>query len=151
MRKKIFATILAVYAVFGLSWIDFDWSSIVPQPLQEIIQVDKPSQEIIDEVQVISDIISDPSDRAKLAIFNYEFANRVLGYDTTSQQLNNVYALAGKNFFESKLVNKYETLSDELVRIFEKVLSTDNHRLSQDERQEIHDYFMGIAWVIVNK
>ena len=151
MRKKIFATILAVYAVFGLSWIDFDWSSIVPQPQQEIIQVDKPSQEIIDEVQVISDIISDPSDRAKLAIFNYEFANRVLGYDTTSQQLNNVYALAGKNFFESKLVNKYETLSDELVRIFEKVLSTDNHRLSQDERQEIHDYFMGIAWVIVNK
>lgn len=151
MGKKIFATILAVYAVFGLSWIDFDWSSIVPQPQQEIIQVDKPSQEIIDEVQVISDIISDPSDRAKLAIFNYEFANRVLGYDTTSQQLNNVYALAGKNFFESKLVNKYETLSDELVRIFEKVLSTDNHRLSQDERQEIHDYFMGIAWVIVNK
>tara|TARA_B100001778_G_C18502641_1_gene590402 strand:- start:377 stop:832 length:456 start_codon:yes stop_codon:yes gene_type:complete len=151
MRKKIFAAILTLYAVFGLSWIDFDWSSIVPQPQQEIIQVDKPSQEIIDEVKVISDIITDPSDRAKLAIFNYEFANRVLGYDTTSQQLNNVYALAGKNFFESKLVNKYETLSDELVRIFEKVLSTDNHRLSQDERQEIHDYFMGIAWVIVNK
>jgi len=151
MRKKIFATILAVYAVFGLSWIDFDWSSIVPQPQQEIIQVDKPSQEIIDEVQVISDIISDPSDRAKLAIFNYEFANRVLGYDTTSQQLNNVYVLAGKNFFESKLVNKYESLSDELMRIFEKVLSSDNHRLSQDEKQKLHEYFMGIAWVIVNK
>ena len=151
MRKKIFATILAVYAVFGLSWIDFDWSSIVPQPQQEIIQVDKPSQEIIDEVQVISDIISDPSDRAKLAIFNYEFANRVLGYDTTSQQLNNVYVLAGKNFFESKLVNKYESLSDELMRIFEKVLSSDNHRLSQDEKQDLHEYFMGIAWVIVNK
>ena len=113
--------------------------------------VDKPNQEIIDHVQVISEIITDPSDRAKLAIFNYEFANRVQNYNTNSQQVNDVYTLAGKNFFGDTLVDKYDNLSSELVEIFKQILSADNHTLSNDEKKRLHDYFMGIAWVIVNK
>ena len=151
MGKKIFVIALTLFAVFGVSWIDIDLSSIIPQPQQEIIVVDKPNQEIIDHVQVISEIITDPSDRAKLAIFNYEFANRVQNYNTNSQQVNDVYTLAGKNFFGDTLVDKYDNLSSELVEIFKQILSADNHTLSNDEKKRLHDYFMGIAWVIVNK
>jgi len=151
MIKKIFAITLTLFAIFGASWIDIDLSSIIPRPQQEVVIVDKPSQEIINHVQVISEIITDPSDRAKLAIFNYEFANRVQNYNTNSQQINDVYTLAGKNFFGGKLVDKYDNLSSELVGIFNQILSPDNHTLSNDEKKLLHDYFMGIAWVIVNK
>ena len=66
---------------------------------------------------MFSDLITDPSDRAKLAIFNYEFAERVLDYNTTSQQVNDVYTLAGKIFFEDTLVDKYDGLAEEIVKL----------------------------------
>ena len=100
-------------------------------------------------MQGICDSITDPSDRAKLAIFNYEFANRVASYNANSQQVNDVYTLAGKTFFKNTLVDKYDGLAEKITGILKHVMGDENHELSQDEKNKLKEYFLGIAWVLV--
>jgi len=122
-----------------------------PNPASEILDIDRPSDNVIKDVSVFSDLITDPSDRAKIAIFNYEFAQRVLKYNTDVQQVNDVYSLAGKLFFKQTLVDKYEGLSGNIKRILQQILTEENHILTQEEKQSLNEYFMGIAWVLIQK
>ena len=128
MNKKIAAILLLIYSVFG-SGI-FDYVNIIkPDPVAEILSIETPSQETLDIVTPISDLVTDPDDKSKIAIFNYEFAERVIGYETSSQQINDVYSLAGKTFFKNELVNKYEGLSESIVSLLEKTLTDENYKI----------------------
>ncbi len=150
-QKGIIALLLLIFSVFGGG---LDLSNILPQPKPPhaaILTIEKPSQEVLDRVEIFSKIITNPDDRAKLAIFNYEFANRVSGYNTSSQQVNDVYSLAGKTFFKSDLVDKYDNLAEEIVKLMEGIIGVDNHILSQSEKDDLSMYFMGVAWVLINK
>ena len=152
MNKKVLAIILLIYSVFGGGLLDLlDKPTPKPTPSVEILDIDKPSKEVQENVQVFSDLITDPSDRAKIAIFNYEFANRVLSYDAEVQQVNDVYALAGKTFFKGSLVDKYENLAEEIVNLMEKTMGMENHILTQEEKQSVHNNFMGVAWILIQK
>lgn len=154
MNKNILAIVLLVYAVFGGGLLDmFDGFTPkpTPEPVAEILNVDKPSTEVLAKVQVFSDLITDPTDRSKIAIFNYEFAKRVVGYETTSQQVNDVYALAGKIFFKNTLVDKYDGLAEKIVELLKEIMTDENHTVSQHEKNQLNEYFMGIAWVLIQK
>ena len=153
MYKNILAIILLVYAVFGEGLLDY--LDVVkkpePNPAAEILDIVKPDEEVIKEVKSFSEIVTEPSDRAKLAIFNYEFAERVLNYDSTVQQANDVYALAGKLFFKDSMVDKYDGLAEKIKYILVKILTNDNHVITQKEKQDLNKYFMGIAWSLIQK
>jgi len=154
MYKNILAIILLLYAVFGEGLFDIaDKPNPTPEPnpASKILDIDKPSNKIIDDVSVFSDLITDPSDRAKIAIFNHEFAQRISTYNTDVQQVNDVYSLAGKLFFKQTLVDKYEGLSENIQRILEKILTDENHMITQEEKQSLNEYFMAIAWVLIQK
>ena len=153
MYKNLLAVVLLVYSVFGLGWLDLlDKPFPKPEPTPaKILNVTTPSDEVQRRVNSISDIVSDPSDKAKLAIFNYEFANRVLSYEADSQQVNDVYTLAGKTFFELELVDKYDGLSENIVLLLKECMGENNHVLSSDEKNKLHEYFMGVAWVLIQK
>jgi len=140
--------------LFGVFGVGFDLSDIFPvpePPSAKILNIETPSDTVLDRVEIFSTIVDSPDDRAKLAIFNYEFARRVTGYNTTSQQVNDVYSLAGKIFFKRDLVDKYDGLAEEIIKLLEEIIQTDNHVLSNEEKQKLSDSFMGIAWVLINK
>ena len=150
-KKKVIAILLMIFAVFGSEW---DISSIFPvpePPAAKILNIETPNSETIDRVKVFSDLITDPDDRAKIAIFNYEFAQRILQYDITSQQVNDVYTIAGKSFFKSELVDKYDGLAEEIIKLLEEVIGTKNHSLTEEEKFNLNKYFMGVAWVLIHK
>lgn len=151
MNKNIFAIILLIYSVFGGGLFDLLDKNPTPEPVVEILNINKPSDEVIARVKVFSDIVSDPTDRSKLAIFNYEFAKRVVGYETTVQQVNDVYSLAGKTFFQNSIVNKYESLSENITDLLEEIITDENHVVSMEEKNKLNEYFMGVAWVLVQK
>lgn len=163
MNKRILAIALLVYSVFGGGLLDtLDLSNIIPNntPEVKIIDVSKPSDKIAERVQVFSGLITDQEDKEKIAIFNYEFANRVTGYETTSQQINDVYTLAGKTFFKDSLVNKYDGLAEEIIKLMEECMNadrdkekdgTENFILTDKEKNLLSDYFSGVAWVLVEK
>jgi hypothetical protein len=152
MFKKIIAALLIAYGIFGLGFIKYIPIPTVPTPEPVVIlNVDKPNQEVIDAVKNVSSLVTDSTDRAKIAIFNYEFATKVKGYNTNLQQVNDVYTLAGKTFFKEELVGKYSGLSDAITKLISDLVSDDNHFLSQAEKDKISEYFMGLTWSLLQK
>ena len=154
MCKNILAILLLLYAVFGeglLDSLDKPKPKPEPVPAKKILDIDKPAESVITEVQKFSELITDPNDRAKIAIFNYEFASRVLKYDTTVQQVNDVYSLAGKIFFKDTLVDKYDGLAEEIKSLLEKILTDENHAVTEGEKAKLNQYFMAVAWVLIQK
>lgn len=150
-QKGIIALLLLIFSVFGGG---LDLSNILPKPEPpnaSILVIETPSKEVLDRVEIFSTIVTNPDDRAKLAIFNYEFASRVNQYNTSSQQVNDVYSLAGKTFFKSTLLDKYDGLAEEIVKLMQDIVQTDNHILSESEKRDLNTYFMGVAWVLINK
>ena len=104
-----------------------------------------------DRVAIFSEIITDPNDRAKLAIFNYEFAKRVLEYKATAQDVNDVYTIAGSSFFGKELVDKYNGLAEEIIALLSDCITDENHVITEEEKQKLHEYFMGVAWVLIRR
>ena len=154
MYKNILAMLLLAYGVFGVGFLDLldkPQPNPEPKPPAKILNIDTPTQDVIDRVKVFSTLITDPNDKAKLAIFNYEFAERVGGYEATSQQINDVYTLAGKIFFKDTLVDKYDGLAEEIVKLLEEIMGDDVHSLSQSEKDLLNKYFKGVAWVLIQR
>jgi hypothetical protein len=152
MVKKIIAALLIAYGIFGLDFLKYIPVPTPPHPEPVVIlNVDKPSQEVIDSVKGLSSVVTDPSDRAKIAIFNYEFATKVKGYETNLQQVNDVYTLAGKTFFKEELVGKYKGLGDAIIKLISKLVSDNNHDLTQTEKDQISEHFMGLSWSLLQK
>lgn len=155
MYKNIAAVILLTYALFGGGLID-KLKNVLPTPSPEpkpvaILNIDKPSENVIVRVEKFSTLISDPTDRAKIAIFNNDFANRIKGWETNNQQVNDVYTLAAKIFFQDSLVNKYAGLSTEIISLLRELLTDDNHVLTSEEKTKVSEYFNGVAWVLIQR
>ena len=154
MYRPILAIVLLVYALFGTGWLDLldtPFPNPEPEPVSKILDIEVPSEEVKQAVESLEGMVSDPSDRAKLAIFNYDFAQRVLSYEADSQQVNDIYTLAGKTFFKNTLVDKYTGLSEEIVALLVECMGEENHVLTQEEKNKLHEYFMGVAWVLIQK
>lgn len=152
--------ILKIVVALGLLWFVF-YGSIpsidinpIPDEIDEveaIIDIDRPSDEIIEQVRPAANLVTDIEDKAKMALFNYEFANRVTKYNTDVQQLNDLYTDAGSRFFEDALKGKYENLPVELRKLFSSVTTDDNHVLSQEEKQKIKELFTGLSWALIER
>ena len=151
MTKNAIAILLIIYGIFGNSLFNLPKPPPPEPPAVAILNVEKPSENILNKVQKFSDIITDPTDRAKLAIFNYQFAKNVLGYETNLQQVNDVYTLAGKSFFQESLKGKYKELPTMIIDLIKDTTSEENHILTQDEKNNISADFMGVAWVLIQK
>ncbi len=153
MYKKILCVVLLVYGVFGTGWLDLlDVNFPKPKPAPaKILNVDTPSEDVQKRVQIFSELVTNPDDKAKLAIFNYEFSQRITEYKANAQNVNDVYTIAGKTFFQQSLVNKYEGLNEEIVSLLTECMTDENHVLTQDEKNNLHEYFMGVAWFLIQR
>ena len=127
----------------------------LPVTINEVEVIDlgvlKPSTDVSNSVSVISEIVTDSQDRLNIAIFNKVFAQRILTWDSVTQQMvNDVYVTAAKSFFGDSLKDKYEGLDEFLVKTLEVVVGDDIHTLTTTERREISDLFYGISWHLIN-
>lgn len=115
------------------------------------LNIPKPSQQVISIVEPIANIVLNKSDRVKLALFNKEFATRLPAYDSDLQQLNDVYVLAALYSFENSMQGKYEDLDTKLVSLIRSVTSDENHKLTNEEKSKISEYFLGLSFLLNNK
>lgn len=154
MAKNAIAVLLIMYGIFGNSLFTPTKPVVpapVPQPQISILNIDKPTDAVLSKVQKFSDLITDPTDRAKLAIFNHQFAKNVVAYEAHLQQVNDVYTLAGKNFFKDTVRGKYPTLSNMIIELIQDTTTDDNHVLTPSEKNQISENFMGVAWILIQK
>lgn len=150
--KNVIALILVG---IGL-WMQFGYlvpmPNIKPKPDVAILNIDKPNEYILNLVQPVSDLVTDPTDRAKLAIYSQEFANRIKKYDIELQQINDVLALAAKEFFQDSMNDKYVGLDDGIIKLITTSAGTDdNHKLTDDEKLKLSETFMGFAWTLIQR
>lgn len=152
MFKIITAVLLLLFVFFGnVPKIDL---ALLPDRIDEvssILKLPHPSEDIIVKVKPSADLVTDVEDRAKLALFNYEFAQRVPGYETDVQKLNDVYVKSAENFFADSLKGKYSNYPEEIVKLFETVTSDDNHNLDINEKQSLKELFLGLSWILLKK
>lgn len=116
-----------------------------------VLNLEKPSPAVLAVVDPIARLVTDPTDRAKLAIFNQEFAKRVTSYDIDLQQLNDVYVLAASKFFEESIKNKYEDLDTSIVSLIQSVTTDENHKLTVEEKNKTSENFLGFSWSLIQK
>lgn len=125
---------------------------ITPKPDVAILNIDKPSDRVLALVQSTSDLITDPTDRAKVAIYSQEFANRVKSYDAQLQQVNDVLSLSAKEFFNGAMNDKYVGLDDSIIKLITSAAGgDDNHKLTDVEKNELSEVFMGLAWALIQR
>jgi len=103
---------------------------------------------VIEKVSPISQIVKNKTDRVQLAVFNKQFAERVVNYNTDLQQLNDLYTLAGEYYFENKLKGKYEDLANKISNLIASVTTDDNHILLEEEKKKLSEIFMGLTWLL---
>ena len=125
---------------------------VVPKPDVAILNIDKPNDKVLALVQPVSDLVTDPTDRAKLAIYSQEFAVRVKKYDAQLQQINDVLSLSAKEFFKDDINDKYSGLDDGIITMITTAVNSDeNHKLTEPEKNELSNVFMGFAWALIQK
>ena len=133
--------------ILGLFWNELqeripDFTPI-PEPT---IVVNEPSEEIKEKVSSIATLVTDDNDRINLAVFNKIFSNRCTSYEATNQEVNDIYTLAGRNFFQDTLKGKYEGLSKSLTDLMKAELGAEVHELSEKEKADLSKVFNGLAW-----
>ena len=122
-----------------------------PEPDVPVIEIDKPTEEVISVTKPVSDLVRNKDDRLNLCIFNKIFAERVVGYlDIKAQQVNNLYVQAARNHFGTTLQAKYNGFSVGLTNLLKRGVGSQQHVLSTEEKDELHETFLGLAWSLNN-
>ena len=137
--------------VVGLFWSEIK-NSIPDFPDNKpTILIEKPEASLIEVWSDTANSITDPKDRLYLCMFNKVFAERVLRYDTDSQQINDVYVLAAKELFGSSIKGKYDKLAPSTKRSMTGVLGEENHSVVESEKQKLNKVFLAFAWCLSRK
>lgn len=117
------------------------------EPVDVDINISIPtvSVDILKKTDKIKDIVSDSNDKIELCVFNKVFADRLLKYNATQQDMNDVYVAAAKIVFENRLNDKYDGLSTFLIGLIDEVTGEDVHKLTQQEKESLQQTFYGVA------
>jgi len=149
-----------IRTIVGLSLVSigFFWNnivSVIPKfenknpSLVEIVNIEKPSQDILDKTMPIAELITDKSDKLNLGLFNNIFSKRVVSYETDAQSINDVYVQAAKNFFADSIKGKYQGFAESLDGLFVETLGSENHKVLENEKSSLSKTFGGLAYCLL--
>lgn len=116
--------------------------SVEPRPTDNAVNLTKP----------IAALVTDKEDRATLAVFNYEFSNRLSSYSDiiNTQQLQDIYVAAGASIYGKSISSKYQSLGTELIGLMKGVIGEEEHIISKEETDSLSDVFRGLSWNLSN-
>jgi hypothetical protein len=139
--------------LLGLFWGDIKdrVPTIIPSPEPTpTIVIEEPSDEVINRVKPIADLVTGDEDRIKLAIFNNIFSQRCIGWKADAQQFNDIYVMAGKNVYGDSMRGKYNGYGQGLNGLFKSTLGVENHDVTSKEKEALSEDFRGLAYSLAN-
>lgn len=149
MKTRLSLVLAILLILCGVFWESI--KDIVPTiPNTPQVVIEKPEKSIINQWFEVSKSIDDENDRLFLCLFNKEFAERVLNYDVSAQDVNDVYVFAAKEVFGDSLKGKYEELSKATKDAMVSILGEENHEVIETEKIDLSKTFMGFAWSLNN-
>lgn len=108
MSNKL-KTLLATLIFFAV-FVDFSYFESIIKTVgkkEYVVSIDPmPDEALLALTLPVANIVKDKEDRATLALFNNEFADRVLLYKEkiNTQELQNIYALAGSLYMKRAFI-----------------------------------------------
>lgn len=149
MKTRLSLVLAILLILCGVFWESI--KDIVPTiPNTPQVVIEKPEESIINQWFEVSKSIDDENDRLFLCLFNKEFAERVLNYDVSAQDVNDVYVFAAKEVFGDSLKGKYKELSKATKDAMVSILGEENHEVIETEKIDLSKTFMGFAWSLNN-
>ena len=149
MKTRLSLVLAILLILCGVFWESI--KDIVPTiPNTPQVVIEKPEESIINQWFEVSKSIDDENDRLFLCLFNKEFAERVLNYDVSAQDVNDVYVFAAKEVFGDSLKGKYEELSKATKDAMVSILGEETHDVIETEKIYLSKTFMGFAWSLNN-
>ena len=151
MNKRILTNIIATVLIFiaVLPPINIPLPKPTPNVPSVVLDVERPTQDIIDLTKSIDSLVTNKIDRTNLAVFSYVFSNRVTNYEIDVQKINDLLVLAGEDFFQGSLSGKYKDLDVKIKDLIVGVTGDDNHILTTDEKLSLKNIFSGLAWSLI--
>jgi hypothetical protein len=151
MIKNLLAVLLITYGVLGNGMFDLlDRPTPTPTPELPMVDIDRPSAEVIAVVDPIAAIINETSDRVEIALYFLELSQRLTTYPTlTLQQLNDLVIHSATEVFDGRLTGKYKGFDEALVKVIVGIAGEVEHELTPKEKQELSSIFEGLAWSLV--
>lgn len=155
MNKTKLVIGLALLVVgFFYEDLPFRKSIVVNNEYNTYLSLEKPSDEVLNEIKDIKNIVSGPDqvfDRELIAIFNNEMGKRISKYENVNTlSFENYYYDAGKMYFEGRIAKKYNGLGDKLYKIILSTLGENESVISKEEFGKLSEKMRGIAWVLLN-
>lgn len=127
---------------------------IVNNEYVKYLAIQKPSDEVLNEVKDIKSIVSGPDevfDRELIAIFNNEMGKRIENYENVNTlTFENYYYDAGKMYFEGRISKKYNGLGDKLYKVILSTLGENESIINKEDFKKLSEKMRGIAWVLLN-
>ena len=149
MKTRLSLVLAILLILCGVFWESI--KDIVPTiPNTPQVVIENPEESIINQWFEVSKSIDDENDRLFLCLFNKEFAERVLNYDVSAQDVNDVYVFAAKEVFGDSLKGKYKELSKATKDAMVSILGEENHEVIETEKIDLSKTFMGFAWSLNN-
>ena len=150
MNSTMRTVIGLALVIVGVFWGQIREWKPTPFDPAPVIEVEQPSEEILERVSSISKLVTDDEDRLRLAVFNKVFSDRVGFYDANSQQVNDIYTKAGKIVFDSSLRGKYDGYSSGLTGLFKDSLGSKNGKVTTEQKIKLSKDFSGLAYSLAN-
>jgi len=116
---------------------------------ESVVSVDPaPTEASIALAKTASDLVTDKEDRATLAIFNLEFAKRVVVYAEVinTQQLQDIYVASASSVYGKSISSKYQSLGSELVKLIKSVIGEEEHVLTSEDAKSLSDIFRALSF-----
>jgi len=127
---------------------------VVNNEYAKYLALQKPSDEVLNEVKDIKSIVSGPDevfDRELIAIFNNEMGKRLENYENVNTlTFENYYYDAGKMYFEGRIAKKYNGLGDKLYKVILSTLGENESVVTKEDFKKLSEKMRGIAWVLLN-
>ena len=149
MKTRLSLVLAVLLILCGVFWESI--KDIVPTiPNTPQVVIEKPEESIINQWFEVSKSIDDENDRLFLCLFKKAFAEWVLNYYVSAQDVNDVYVFAAKEVFGDSLKGKYEELSKATKDAMVSILGEENHEVIETEKIDLSKTFMGFAWSLNN-
>lgn len=150
MNKKLLGNLIGIFLIC-IALLPNNFIPIInPNPKPSInLDVNKPTDEILQIVKPIDMLITNYEDRTRLAVFNYVFSKRISKYDINSQKLQDLYVMAARNYLQDSIKDKYDDLDSLIKNLFIKSIGDSDHILTKDEKVYTENLFSGLSWSLI--
>lgn len=150
MKNQLRIWLGSAIMILGVSLPTLEKMIVPVEPsVREVMMITKPSDEMIKLALPLDEVITKKSDEESFAVFNKEFSDRVVNYETKGQAVLGIYSTAIETVFGKRLKEDYDNKIGVVVKqAMEEVMGDYETNLTEKQRKDLQEKFESYSWVL---